>query len=445
MAERTLDDLRQKQALPLPVKIRLTQERIRQWVNEFGEDGVYVAYSGGKDSTVLLHLVRQMYPDVKAVFCDTGLEYPSVRQFVSETENVEILKPKMNFKQIIIKYGYPIISKEVASAVDIGKKYINKLIEHKQKGTDAEMPYLSGIADLLGIPRRLADKEGEYYKLLKKGIIPDEVIADAPHRVKMLYGKVPHKEKGVLTNEFSKMYDKSKWKFLLDAPFRLSDQCCRQMKKLPAHRYQVSTGKKPMTGQMADESRLRRSQWLLHGCNMFDVNYPISNPIAFWTEQDVLKYAHDYNISIADPYGKIIVKNDTGIDGQMSLAEMLGDYSNCQYDTEKANRTGCIFCLFGIAQDKQRLARLSEEEPKLYDYVMRGGEFVNDVWQPNTSGLGYWFIIKWLNIFGNLGIPAPGIDEYEHKYGNERTEEELRKEEEDERERITRTDSAARG
>jgi 3'-phosphoadenosine 5'-phosphosulfate sulfotransferase (PAPS reductase)/FAD synthetase len=132
MAERTLDDLRQKQALPLNVKVRLTMERIRQWVNEYGEDGVYVSFSGGKDSTVLLHIVRSMYPNVKAVFCDTGLEYPTVRQFVKKTDNVDILKPKMTFKEVIRKYGYPVIGKEVASAVDGGKKYIAKLKQYRQ-------------------------------------------------------------------------------------------------------------------------------------------------------------------------------------------------------------------------------------------------------------------------------------------------------------------------
>ena len=88
MGERTIDDLRQLQALPLNLKVALTKQRIRQWVQEFGESGVYVSFSGGKDSTVLLHLVRSLYPDVVAVFCDTGLEYPEIRDFVKTFDNV---------------------------------------------------------------------------------------------------------------------------------------------------------------------------------------------------------------------------------------------------------------------------------------------------------------------------------------------------------------------
>ena len=136
---RTIEDLRQLQALPLSLKVRMTQERIRSWVREFGEDGVYVSFSGGKDSTVLLHIVRELYPDVPAVFCDTGLEYPEIREFVRGFENVTWLKPKMNFRTVIEKYGYPFISKDVSGKVhDVRKKpngYAKKRFDGTKTGT----------------------------------------------------------------------------------------------------------------------------------------------------------------------------------------------------------------------------------------------------------------------------------------------------------------------
>jgi len=76
-----------RQALPLDLKIGLTKNRIRSWY-EHWHGNVYVSFSGGKDSTVLLDLVRQDYPDVPAVFCDTGLEYPEIRDFVKTFDNV---------------------------------------------------------------------------------------------------------------------------------------------------------------------------------------------------------------------------------------------------------------------------------------------------------------------------------------------------------------------
>ena len=108
--------LKQRQSLPLEAKIELSKIRIREWYEHF-EGQVYVAFSGGVDSTVLLDLVRSIYPDVPAVFCDTGLEFPEIRQFVKTFDNVEWLKPKMNFKDVIEKYGYPVVSKEQANYI----------------------------------------------------------------------------------------------------------------------------------------------------------------------------------------------------------------------------------------------------------------------------------------------------------------------------------------
>ena len=119
---RTIDELRILQALPLELKVAKTKLRIREWVNEFGVDGVYVAFSGGKDSTVLLHIVRQLYPDVEAVFVNTGLEYPEIQRFVKTFDNVTILRPKMRFDEVIKTYGYPLLGKEIALKIEYARK-----------------------------------------------------------------------------------------------------------------------------------------------------------------------------------------------------------------------------------------------------------------------------------------------------------------------------------
>lgn len=134
----TISELWQKQSLPLSIKILMTQRRIREWVTEFGEDGVYVSFSGGKDSTVLLHIVRQMYPNITAVFVDTGLEYPEIREFVKTFDNVVWLKPKKNFKQIITDYGYPFISKETSNKVYWARKYVKALEAAKSRERERE-------------------------------------------------------------------------------------------------------------------------------------------------------------------------------------------------------------------------------------------------------------------------------------------------------------------
>lgn len=107
MAKMTNEQLKMLQALPLNIKIRKTEQRIREWY-EHWEGQVYVSFSGGKDSTVLLDIARHVYPNMPAVFSDTGLEYPEIKEFVKSFPNVTIVKPKHSFKQILTKYGYPI-------------------------------------------------------------------------------------------------------------------------------------------------------------------------------------------------------------------------------------------------------------------------------------------------------------------------------------------------
>ena len=132
----TLGELKQMQSLSLNGKIAMTRTRIKGWVDAYGEDGVYISFSGGKDSTVLLHLVREMYPDIPAVFSNTGLEYPEIVQFVKTFDNVEIIRPKMNFRQVIEKYGYPFISKEVSESVYYARKYLTSVLERENALTN---------------------------------------------------------------------------------------------------------------------------------------------------------------------------------------------------------------------------------------------------------------------------------------------------------------------
>lgn len=126
----TVGDLRQLQSLPLRLKIMLTQQRIRDWY-EYWDGQVYVSFSGGKDSTVLKHIVDSMYSDVPAVFVNTGLEYPEIQRFVREVKagnyecfnsDVEILRPEMRFDEVVRALGYPVINKEVSQCIYYAKK-----------------------------------------------------------------------------------------------------------------------------------------------------------------------------------------------------------------------------------------------------------------------------------------------------------------------------------
>lgn len=127
----TKEELRQRQALPLEAKVMMTENRIHEWQlsSELGYKTGVVSFSGGKDSTVLLHIARKLYPDIPAVFSNTGLEYPEIQKFVKQFDNVKIVQPKMRFDEVISKYGYPLIGKEVAEAIYYARRIRSQTVQ----------------------------------------------------------------------------------------------------------------------------------------------------------------------------------------------------------------------------------------------------------------------------------------------------------------------------
>ena len=125
----TIQELQELQALPLDLKIRLTKQRIREWIRCYGEQDVYVSFSGGKDSTVLLDIVRENYPKVTAMFVDVPTQYPELREFVKTYEDVDIVKTKIGYIEVVKKYGFPLISKEVSECVQGARKYLTSLLQ----------------------------------------------------------------------------------------------------------------------------------------------------------------------------------------------------------------------------------------------------------------------------------------------------------------------------
>ena len=376
MNAHSASDLAQMQALPLEAKIIMTKQRIKVWYEAWTrfeifdkETGktrfitfdtrgqkdppmkeseyivsslpgwVYVSFSGGKDSTVLKHIVDSMYDDVPSLFVNTGLEYPEIQKFAMAQKNVVTVRPKMRFDEVIRKYGYPVISKEVSQ----------KIYEYRQTPN--------------GYTKARFDENSDYVK------------------------------------RYGKAFCLARWKWLRDSDIPISHKCCHVMKKKPAKEYEKNSGRMPFIGTLADESRLRKTRWIQNGCNAFEAKRPTSQPLSFWTEQDILHYLKKYNVPYCSVYGDIVL--DSGNQDQLSILDLFTDYDPMdKLKTTGCNRTGCVFCMFGITQDgsPNRFQRLKETHPRQYEYCIGGGEFVDGKWQPNKDGLGLGKVLDYIGI-----------------------------------------------
>lgn len=328
----TNEDLKIMQGWSLDRKIQVTQTRILEWYQKW--DGqVYVSFSGGKDSTVLADLAARVCKasGYKLVlwFSNTGLEYPEVvkhvkffSEWIREKYEIEVelvmdyprdrKGKRVTFKDVVFKYGYPLISKEVSQKIYEARK----------------------------------TPSGAYAARFKEG---------NEHALK--YGN---------------RYSMVKWNWLKDSDIPISHLCCNYMKKSPAKKFEKKTGLKPIVATMACESSLRKTVWLKQGCNAFDNKRPTSQPLSFWLEQDVLRYLHTNSVPVAKCYGEIVC-ND-------------GTYITTGYD-----RTGCMFCAFGVHLQKEpnKFQKMKLTHPKIWHYCMK---------PVSEGGLGMREVLEYINV-----------------------------------------------
>ena len=233
--------LTQRQGLPLDIKIKLTKRRIEEFYKSFNGK-VYISYSGGKDSEVMLHLVKSCHSDIKIVFVDTGTELETRKHAIRKADI--ILKPKIPMLQIWKKYGIPFPSKQQANFI------------YKVKHTKSD--YLRNRL-MTGI---MKDGSKTMFKISKK------------------------------------------WKCIIDSDIEVSDRCCYYLKKEPFLRYKKQTGEVPFIGTMASDGMERKKEYLQNGCINFTKE--VCHPLGFWTEQDVLMYIKKFDLDYCGAYGDII-------------------------------------------------------------------------------------------------------------------------------------------
>lgn len=251
LAERrqTLSSLRE---MNLESKIIQTKYLIKETVNEFGLDKVYISYSGGKDSTVLSHIAKSMYPNILHIFANTTNEYPETIQHIkwekekNATNIISVLPIDSSgelwtFKKVVEKYGYPMFSKRVSNAI--------RTYQH-------------------ALSARTKQNSQDYI------------------------------------NRNFKKYDQYK-----NMP--ISDKCCDKLKKEPLRRKAKELGLEcAILGILASESYSREKEWLEYGCNIFYKRKDNqSKPLSFWTDEDIIQYIEQYNVKIPELYNKGYKRN----------------------------------------------------------------------------------------------------------------------------------------
>lgn len=238
----TLASLRE---MNLESKIIQTKYLIRCAVMEFGLDKVYISYSGGKDSTVLSHIAKTMYPDILHLFANTTNEYPETIQHIKweKEENctniitvlpIDAKGETWTFKKVVETYGYPMFSKRVSNAI---RTYQHALSERTKQNS-----------------RDYIDRNFKKYEK---------------------YKELP-----------------------------ISDKCCDKLKKEPLRRKAKQLGLQcAILGILASESYQREKDWLEYGCNVFHERKDNqSRPLSFWNDEDILEYIERYDVKIPKLY-----------------------------------------------------------------------------------------------------------------------------------------------
>lgn len=358
----TNEDLIKMQSRPFNTKLQVTTAKFLEFCQKT-EYNVSLSFSGGADSSVLLDMFAKFWSlhreqhgnkPLLVIYANTSNEFASmpkhVKFFCEYIENkydikidLHIVRSKITFFDVVKTEGYPVASKKVARMIRDVKDFLD---ERGLKYDDDIEPYL--------------DQGIETANYLRSINCPATIVLRLSGYTR--------------DNNISKTWSiPKKWRFLINAPFPISEHCCDILKKQPIKLVQKEVKANPIYGTLAEDSQMRRDAYLKTGCNAFKDGHGKSTPMGFWTRQDILRYLHDFNIPIAPPYGEIV------------------QLENGKFEFTKEHNTGCKLCLFGCHLEKEpnRIQRLVDIEPNTYKFVMKSRE---------EGGLGYREVMDYLGI-----------------------------------------------
>lgn len=278
---------------------------IRDTIKKYGEENFYLSFSGGKDSTVVHHLLDMAIPGnrIPRVFANTGIEYNAIVEFVREKaredDRFEIIQPKHNIKKMLDEVGYPFKSKEHSIMVQewqLGHRNTNKM-------------------------RRYLQDKGERYECPK-----------------------------ILRYQFTD-----------DFKLRISPRCCHELKKKPLRQWEKQNKRRiAITGMQREEGGKReRINCIMTKKGKVVKFHPLAKVTGEWEEW----FINEYNIKLCKLYYPPYNFVRTGCKGcpfALSLQEQLSIMDRYGLDNE---RKQCEIIWKPVYDEYRRIGyRLDSEE-----------------------------------------------------------------------------------
>nr|WP_241414896.1 hypothetical protein [Clostridium beijerinckii] len=309
-----------KQKQPYEFKKRYAEMTALKFVEEcYKRDLNFHVSVGGLDSITLFLFLKSIGINAPGVSV-SYLEDKSIQEVHKQLGLIRITSAKRadgtawNKSQILQEFGFPVLSKEVASK-----------IEHLQSPTEKN-------------------------KTIRHAIITGETGA---------YGGWQKNSKMKLAQKWLNLFagyenENENVNYQI-APFKVSSKCCYYLKEKSSADWSKEHNSVPFLGLMASEGGRREKSLMINGCNYFGKSTIRSAPFAIFNRQDILQLALELNVPIPAIYGTI-KKDEKGM-----------------LYTTRAQRTGCSMCGFGIQLERKRphrFDRLREDNPKEWHYWM---------------------------------------------------------------------------
>ena len=309
----------QNMILPYEQKVLYAIHRANEFARECERRGLNRHVSvGGLDSITLFMLLK------REGICSTGISVSGLEdksiQAVHKQLGVCRLQPAKrddgrhwNKTEILREFGFPVLSKEIASKIEL-------LQNPSEKNATVRHAIITGETGAYGGYRK-----NTRMKLAQKWL--------------QRFGGYENEREGVDYKT---------------PPFKVSSKCCYYLKEKPCDEWAREHNSVPYLGLMASEGGRRQKSLMMHGCNYFGKTAIRSCPFAIFSRQDILQLALDLHVPVPAIYGEIARDEDGTL------------------RTTRAQRTGCTMCGFGIHLEKRphRFDRLYADNPKEWDFWM---------------------------------------------------------------------------